>query len=105
MNLSLGPRIDTIFTTLIASESILAAEVYTQMTGVGRPQTSRLSLIDTLRKIRIRLLQFRKVLLALISDMVPENICLQSRKTEGSSVEAVLHYHEPMLAAILNSSV
>jgi len=37
MHLSLGPRIDTIFTTLIASESILAAEVYTQMTGVGRP--------------------------------------------------------------------
>jgi len=37
MTRSLGPSIDTNFTTLIASESILAAEAYTQMTGVGRP--------------------------------------------------------------------
>jgi len=45
MHLSLGLRINTIFTTLIASESILAAEVYTQMTGVGRPQTSLANII------------------------------------------------------------
>jgi hypothetical protein len=45
MHLSLGLRINTIFTTLIASESILAAEVYTQMTGVGCPQTSLVNII------------------------------------------------------------